>query len=325
MQQPCVRIPTRIQVDGLVLRIRQILGSGAFGVVYKAVDEEEPWKIYALKEVLCLNASQFHNAVREVQILKQLSHENVISLIGVDHLHDAQGLHMLILTEFCVGGNLNERLHRPSSDETNERWIRKISSAVAYLHSHDIVHLDLKADNVLLTATSDIKLADFGLPQKFIAVKQFVEYGDDGSGMMSYIQNYIDSRVGPPHWVAPEFFHRRYNKKADAFSLGTLIFGILERDFIIYRGRAYYGAYVSIPQADFRGHFRLGRVCRVGIGFAMATYDPNITIQFSRARAQGSSALQRIALNAMQYNKDRRPSAAEIYNRVRCIQQWNAP
>lgn len=229
-------------------------------------------------------------------------------------MHDVQGLHMLILTEFCVGGNLNERLHRPSSDETNERWIRKISSAVAYLHSHDIVHLDLKADNMLLTATGDIKLADFGLARKFIPVKQFVtEYGDDGSG----IQNYIDSRAGPPHWVAPEFFRRRYNKKADVFSLGTLIFGILERDFIIFRGRAYYGAYVSIPQADFRGHIRLARV---GIGFAMATYDPNITIQFSRACVQGSSALQRIALNAMQYNKDRRPSAAEIYNRVRCIQ-----
>ena len=322
MQQPCVRIPTRIQVDALMLRIRQILGIGAFVVVYKAVDEEEPWQIYALKEVLCLNASQFHNAVREVQILKQLSHENVISLIGVDHLHDAQGLHMLILTEFCVGGNLKERLHRPSSDETNERWIRKISSAVAYLHLHDIVHLDLKADNVLLTATGDIKLADFGLAREFIPVKQFVEYGDDGSGMMSYIQKYIDSRVGPPHWVAPEFFHRRYNKRADSFSLGTLIFGILVPDFIIFRGRAYYCAYVSIPQADVRGHIQLARV---GIGFAMATYDPNITIQFSRARAQGSTALQRIALNAMQYNKDRRPSAAEIYNRVRCIQQWNAP
>ena len=186
MQQPCVKIPPRIQIDGLMLRIRQILGSGAFGVVYKAVDEEEPWKIYALKEVLCLNASQFHNAVREVQILKQLSHENVISLIRVDHLHDAQGLHMLILTEFCAEGNLNERLHRPSSDETNERWIRKISSAVAYLHFHDIVHLDLKADNVLLTATGDIKLADFGLAREFIPVKQLVmEYGDDGSGMMS--------------------------------------------------------------------------------------------------------------------------------------------
>ena len=226
MQQPCVRIPTRIQVGGLMLRIRQILGSGAFSVVYKAVDEEEPWKIYALKEVSCLNASQFHNAVREVQILKQLSHENVISLIGVDHLHDVQGLHMLILTEFCVGGNLNERLHRPCSDETNERWIRKISSAVAYLHSHDIVHLDLKADNVLLTATGDIKLADFGFAREFIPVKQFVmEYGDDGSGMMSYIQKYMDSRVGPPHWVAPEFFRRQYNKNADVFSLGTLDFG----------------------------------------------------------------------------------------------------
>ena len=238
-------------------------------------------------------------------------------------MHNAQGLHMLILTEFCVRGNLNERLHRPSGDETNERWIRKIASGVAYLHSHDIVHLDLKADNVLLTATGDIKLADFGLAREFIPVKQFVMgYGDDGSGMMSYIQNHIDSRDGPPHWVAPEVFRRRYNKKADVFSLGTLIFGILERDFIIFRSRAFYGAYVSIPQADFRGHIRLARV---GIGFGMATYDPNITLQFSRARAQGSSALQRIALNAMQCNKDRRPSAAEIYNRVGCIQQWNAP
>ena len=152
-------------------------------------------------------------------------------------MHDAQGLHMLILPEFCIGGNLNDRLHRPSSDETNERWIRKISNAVVYLHLHDIVHLDLKADNVLLTATGDIKLADFGLAREFIPVKQFVEYGDDGSGMMSYIQKYIDSRVGPPHWVAPEFFHRRYNKRADSFSLRTLIFGILERDFIKFRAK----------------------------------------------------------------------------------------
>ena len=176
MQQPCVRIPSRIQVDGLMPRIRQILGSMAFGVVYKAVDEEEPWQNYALKEVLCLNASQFHNSVRvrEVPILKQLSHENVISLI---------------------------------------------SSAVAYLHFHDIVHLDLKADNLLLTATGDIKLADFGFVREVIPVEQLVEYGDDGSGMMSYIQKCIDSRVSPPHWVAPELFRRQYNKKADVFRL----------------------------------------------------------------------------------------------------------
>ena len=79
----------------------------------------------------------------------------------------------------------------PSSDKTNESWIRKISSAVAFLHSLDILHLDLKADNVLLTTTGDIKLSDFGLAREFIPVKQFVDllYGDVGLGIMSYIQN----------------------------------------------------------------------------------------------------------------------------------------
>ena len=119
----------------------------------------------------------------------------------------------------------------------------------------------------------------------------------------------MNSGVGPLHWMAPEFFSSRYTEKADVFSLGTLFFAILERDFVMINGKPMYGAFKRIPGKG-----------EVGIGDAMANYDPNITIQFS-PRAQGSGALQRIAIDAMQYNKSDRPSAEEIHKRITNIQE----
>ena len=167
----------------------------------------------------------------------------------------------------------------------------------------------MKADNVLLTATEDVKLADFGLAREYIALKRIDAFRDDGSWMSCYTQYYMNSGVGPIHWVAPEFFSGRYTEKADVFSLGTLFFAILERDFVMINGKPMYGAFKRIPGKG-----------EVGIGDAMANYDPNITIQFS-PRAQGSGALQRIAIDAMQYNKSDRPSAEEIHKRITNIQE----
>ena len=119
----------------------------------------------------------------------------------------------------------------------------------------------------------------------------------------------MNSGVGPLHWMAPEFFSSRYTEKADVFSLGTLFFAILERDFVMINGKPMYGAFKRI-----RGGGKVGI-----IGYAMANSGSNITIQFS-PYAQGSGALQRIAVDAMQYNKNDRPSAKEIHNRITNIQ-----
>lgn len=300
------QIHSRVTVGGRVLRIQQRLGNGAFGVVYKVIDETS--NVYALKDVVCSNRSDIRNAIREVRTMKQISHENVISMIAAERFRDAQGLHMLILTEYCVGGTLNERLTRGSSEEITFKWIRQMAAALVFLHSSRVVHRDLKADNVLLTATEDVKLADFGLAREYIALKRIDAFREDGSWMSCYTQYYMNSGVGPIHWVAPEFFSGRYTEKADVFSLGTLFFAILERDFVLINGKRLYGAFKRIPG-----------VGKVGIGYAMANYGSNITIQFS-PYAQGSGALQRIAVDAMQYNKNDRPSAEEIHNRIMNIQ-----
>ena len=298
MSLPSVKVGERWVV------IQQRLGNGAFGVVYK-VKEAATSRMYAMKDILCRNGSAIRNAIREVETMYQISHVGVIQINGVEQFIDAQGFHVLILTEYCAGGTLNERLKWPSGDELNLKWIRQTAAALSYLHSCNVVHRDLKADNVLLTATEDVKLADFGLAREFIALKRTEEQilSADGSWMTTDSQYYMNSGVGPKHWVAPEFFDHHYTEKADVFSFGTLIYAILERDHIIINGKACYGAFMTIQG-----------VGKVGLGYAMKFYNPNIRIQFS-LYAQGN-VLQRIALDAMQYDKNARPSAREINQRV---------
>ena len=305
VDQGSFRTNSRVRVGDRRFIIKRRLGSGAFGVVYK-VKEKSSCKVYALKDVLCLDKWAINSALREIETMSRISHENVVAIKDSAKLRDDQGLHMLILIEYCRGGNLNERLTRSSSEELNFKWMRQTAGALAFLHSRNVVHRDLKADNVLLTDTEDAKLADFGLAREFMCVKRYPDFS---------AEYYMTSGVGPQQWLAPEFFRGNYTEKADVFSLGTLFYGILERDYIKSRGKAYYGAFKNIPG-----------VGKVGLGEAMAHYDSNTSIKFSRG-AQGPYALQSIALDAMQYSKNDRPSATEIHNQIvsiglqKCYQQ----
>ena len=300
-------LPTWLQIDKKIVNIRKRLGNGAFGVVYK-VKEVGTSKVYAMKDILCLNDSAIRNVIREVSTLNRISHENVIAMVSVDSFYDGRGSHMLLLTEYCPGGSLNDRLARPSSDQQNLTWMTQTVEAVAHLHSCNVVHRDLKADNVLLTASEDVKLGDFGLAREYTALKRANVRLYDGSWLATYTQYYMQSGIGPIHWVAPEFFRGHYTEKADVFSLGTLLFAILERDYIVINGKAIYGAFVIVPGAG-----------KTGVGFAMENFDANTRIQFS-SHAQGSNALQRNVRELLKYNPRDRPTAREICNSLRVIQ-----
>ena len=304
-------LPTQLQVGEKMVNIQQRLGNGAFGVVYKVMVEGKS-KVYAMKDILCLNDSAFINAIREAYTLHRISHKNVIEIVRVGEFRDRRGSrHMLLLTEYCPGGSLNDRLARPSSDQQNLTWMTQTAEAVAHLHSCNVVHRDLKADNVLLTASEDVKLGDFGLAREYIALKRASVQQDehDGSWLTTYTQYYMQSGIGPIHWVAPEFFRGHYTEKADIFSLGTLLFAILERDYIVINGKAIYGAFVIVPGAG-----------KIGVGYAMENFDANIRIQFS-SHAQGSNALQRNVHELLKYNPYDRPTAQEICNHLRVIQE----
>ena len=204
MQQAGIDLPPRLRVGDKTVRVEQHLGSGAFGDVYKVRDEARS-KVYALKDVLCLNVSQVLDAIREAETLCEISHENIIALKGADRFVDSQNnLHILILTEYCAGGNLNERLSRPSSERTNWKWMSQAADTVAYLHLNGVVHRDLKPENVLLNRRGKVKLADFGLTREYIVLRRVDARRNDGSWMQMVVQYRMDSEVGTPFWLAPE-------------------------------------------------------------------------------------------------------------------------
>ena len=304
-----LKLEITLNVGEKLVKVKRPLGSGAFGHVYKVKDMVTGMK-YALKDVLHHQSQWSEAAMQEIDILRQNSHANVVTLIAPDQRSDYDGLHVLILMDYCAGGTLNERLDRPSSAIVNVKWMKQGASALDYLHKKNVVHRDLKTENVLLTETEDIKLADFGLARLFITLKTNERplLRDDDSWLRSYVELYMNSEVGTPHWMAPEVFQGHYTEKADVFSLGAIFFAILQRDCVDVGGKRFYGAFHRVwPFSDNA----------VGLGYAMAKGfgGSNIQAAFSDG-AQGSNTMKNITLAALQEEAEERPTAAEVYRRL---------
>lgn len=308
-----------IVVQGTELEIQSRLGSGAFGVVYKARYLLSNFPVfYALKDVLCLNTSSLGKAISEVETLRRVDHDFIVKIIAADQFEDWRGgCHVLILTEYCSGGTLNERLSQPSSEETTLKWLSQMASALSYLHSLHIVHRDLKPDNVLLTdsMTEDLKLGDFGLAREFLELKR-VNTHCTPLGLAEY---YMRSGTGPAHWMAPEVFRCHYTEKADIFSLGVLFNAILVRDFAFStEEKRWYGAFVKIS----------GGV-KIGLGYAMSILGPAAMEDFTHGyMPHEDNGFRSLILDALDYAPRARPRADEIYYRIEeistCIRlQWS--
>ena len=294
-----------IQVGQKLVEIQQEIGEGAYGKVYKVKDVLTSSEC-ALKVVACSRQPRpgktEPDVMNEIQTLRTISHPNVISIIESGCYPPIPGAstHMLILTEYCSGGNLNDRLTQPSSKEVECKWILQMAAALHFLHSRNLVHRDLKPENVLLTATDDIKIGDFGLAREFISVFS-IPWGNDG-WVIPYASYYMNTFAGSPPWMAPEVFRGHYNEKADVFALGVLFLAILERDFFYYKGKIYFGAFENV--------FGEGKV---GIGYAMYKFGPLVAASL---QARGSNTLRMIALDALKFEQRDRPSAAEICERI---------
>ena len=192
------------------------LGHGHYGVVRKCMHREtKEW--LAIKSIRKSKVGRIEVLKREIDILKEVDHPNIIKLRAV--FEDQKYLHLI--TELCTGGELFDRI----IDKTNSaeghfserdaaKLIRDICDAIAYCHDvKQIVHRDLKPENFLFQTGDDdapIKIIDFGLSR----------HDTQNLGVMK-------TKVGTPYYVAPEVLKREYTKSCDVWSIGVICYILL--------------------------------------------------------------------------------------------------
>jgi len=143
------------------------VGEGTYGTVHKARDKKTG-VLVALKKIRLEAADEGtpSTAVREISILKQLQHPNIVKLIDVDHTPET----LTLVFEF-IDRDLKMYLDSFGADglpmPTVESFLRQLLQAVAFCHEHRILHRDLKPQNLLISSTGTLKLADFGLARGF--------------------------------------------------------------------------------------------------------------------------------------------------------------
>ncbi|KAI5401398.1 hypothetical protein KIW84_066027 [Lathyrus oleraceus] len=189
------------------------LGDGGFGTVYygKIKDGRE----VAVKHLFEHNYRRVEQFVNEIEVLARLHHRNLVSLYGCTSRYSRD---LLLVYEYIPNGTVANHLHGDLARAGLLTWpIRmqiaiETASALAYLHASDIIHRDVKTNNILLDINFSVKLADFGLSRLFPNNVSHVTTGPQGS----------------PGYLDPEYFQLyKLSVKSDVYSFGVVLIELI--------------------------------------------------------------------------------------------------
>uniref|UniRef100_A0A8D1KCP2 non-specific serine/threonine protein kinase n=2 Tax=Sus scrofa TaxID=9823 RepID=A0A8D1KCP2_PIG len=197
---------------------RDLVGHGAFAVVFRGRHRQKTdWEV-AIKSINKKNLSKSQLLLgKEIKILKELQHENIVALYDVQELPNS----VFLVMEYCNGGDLADYLQAKGTlrEDTIRVFLLQIAAAMRVLHSKGIIHRDLKPQNILLSHAGRRKASVSGIRVK-IADFGFARYLH--SNMMAA------TLCGSPMYMAPEvIMSQHYDAKADLWSIGTVIYQCL--------------------------------------------------------------------------------------------------
>nr|XP_016777523.2 serine/threonine-protein kinase SIK3 isoform X4 [Pan troglodytes] len=236
--------------------IDRTIGKGNFAVVKRATHLVTKAKV-AIKIIdkTQLDEENLKKIFREVQIMKMLCHPHIIRLYQVMETERM----IYLVTEYASGGEIFDHLvaHGRMAEKEARRKFKQIVTAVYFCHCRNIVHRDLKAENLLLDANLNIKIADFGFSNLFTP------------GQL------LKTWCGSPPYAAPELFEgKEYDgPKVDIWSLGVVLY-VLVCGALPFDGSTLQNLRARVLSGKFRIPFFMSTECEHLIRH-MLVLDPN--------------------------------------------------
>lgn len=167
MDESSSSVGRKYTIEGKVLQEERLLSEGGFGFVYLARDVSSNVP-YVLKKILCQDKERYELACREIEIYEKLPlHSNLVKYYGHTIEKDSRSREVVLLLEFCPGGHLFNLMQKfPSGVPLEQilKALRDVTAGLVALHGMNppVQHRDLKLENVLLNASGNYVILDFG-------------------------------------------------------------------------------------------------------------------------------------------------------------------
>ncbi len=182
------------------------VGQGSFSLVYKA-QHMVTGNIVAIKKINFTQNITKDHIESEIKIMKKLKHKNIVQLF--EAIYDEYN-NVYLVMEYCDYGNLSSFLKgKPLKEKYVKNFMKQIASSTKYLLSYNIIHRDIKPQNIMMIDKETIKLTDFGFAKIF---------NSDEDKMAQTI-------CGSPIYMAPEIIKcNNYSIKTDLWSIGIILY-----------------------------------------------------------------------------------------------------
>ncbi|XP_050225380.1 LEAF RUST 10 DISEASE-RESISTANCE LOCUS RECEPTOR-LIKE PROTEIN KINASE-like 1.1 isoform X2 [Mercurialis annua] len=271
------------------------LGEGGYGTVYygKLQDGRE----VAIKRLYEHNYKRVQQFLNEIEILTRLRHRNLVSLYGCAPQRSRE---LILIYEYIPNGTVADHLHGDRSKSALLTWPNRMriaietASALAYLHASDIIHRDVKTDNILLDNNFFVKVADFGLSRLFPNDATHISTAPQGT------LGYVD----------PEYYRcYQLTNKSDVYSFGVVLVELIS----------------SMPAVDITRHRNEINLAELAVDKIQRCafdelIDPCLGYRLDEEVKRMTTSVAELAFLCLQQEKEMRPPMDGILEELKRIE-----